>query len=145
MFKDAVKAACEYANISLAEAARRYGTSPQNFGGRIEKEKMKQAEIEHLAEVLGCEYQAYFVFPSGSVVGKDSIPMSSKLKTIFTLSGVKLFEVASFFNISQPSFSSRLKTDAMRQCDLQKIAEYCKCEYVSRFVFPDGHIINTNG
>lgn len=145
MFKDAVKAACEYANISLAEAARGCGTSPQNFFGRIGREKMKQAEIEHLAEVLGCAYESYFEFPDGNIIGKEPMPMTIKLKTVFALSCKKISDVAKIFDISVSAFSNRMRTDVMYQKDLQKIANFCGCKYVSRFIFPDGHIINTNG
>lgn len=145
MLRDAVKAACEHGGTSIAAVAGVVGTSRQNLHNRLGKEKLRQEELEDIAKAIGCKYQCYFEFPDGRIIGKESIPMRLKIKTIFALSAVKSADIAPFFDITVSSFNNRLKTDALYQNDLQKIADFCGCKYVSRFIFPDGHIINTNG
>lgn len=145
MFRDAVKAACSYGGTSITAVAAKIGTTQQNLTNGLKREKYGQRKIQAIAEAIGCEYQAYFEFSDGSIIGKENVDMQLKIRTICAFSGVKLQDLAIFINISQPSLTSRLKTDAMYQKDLQKIADFCGCKYVSRFIFPDGHIINTNG
>ena len=63
-----IKLACTLAGVSVAELARRISTSPQNLNQRLKVGRFSAEELERIAQALGAEYRAEFVFPDGSSV-----------------------------------------------------------------------------
>ena len=47
-------------NISEAELARRLGTSPQNLHGKFLRDNFTEKDLQKIAEVMGCRYEAGF-------------------------------------------------------------------------------------
>ena len=60
-----LKAALGYAGISQSELARRLGTSPQNFNQKLKKNTLTFEDLQKIAEILGAEWSAEFIFPDG--------------------------------------------------------------------------------
>lgn len=63
-----IKVACEFADISVSELARRLGTSQQNFAKRLTVGKFTQEELEKIGSLLGATYKSGFYFPDGNKV-----------------------------------------------------------------------------
>ena len=53
-----IKVLCVRCNISVAELARRMGTTPQNFNSKMKRESFTISDLEYLAETLGCSFNA---------------------------------------------------------------------------------------
>lgn len=49
-----IKVLCVRSNISVAELARRIGTTPQNFNSKMKRESFTISDLEYLAETVGC-------------------------------------------------------------------------------------------
>lgn len=47
-------------NISEAELARRLGTSPQNLSKKFKRDNLSEKDLQKIAEVMGCCYEAGF-------------------------------------------------------------------------------------
>lgn len=60
-----IKVLCVRQGISVAELARRYGTSPQNFNSKMKRGSFTISELEMIAETLGCEFERHFVLGNG--------------------------------------------------------------------------------
>lgn len=60
--------ALSYKNISQAELARRIGTTPSNLNQKVKRNTLTKEELEQIAEVLGCQWRAEFVFEDGTVI-----------------------------------------------------------------------------
>lgn len=67
-FSKGIRTAFAYSPISQAEAARRLNMSSQNFSGKIRKESYSYDEMQRYAEMMGCEFEAHFVFPDGTKI-----------------------------------------------------------------------------
>jgi transcriptional regulator with XRE-family HTH domain len=48
-------------NISEAELARRLGFLPQNFNVRMKRDNFTEKDLQRIAEVLNCDFEAGFV------------------------------------------------------------------------------------
>ena len=48
-----IKVLCVRSNISVAELARRMGTTPQNFNSKMKRESFTVSDLEYLAETVG--------------------------------------------------------------------------------------------
>lgn len=57
---------CARIGISMAELARRVGTSPQNLQQRLKVGKMTEADLQRIAEALGAVYEWRFRYPDGT-------------------------------------------------------------------------------
>lgn len=55
-------------DISISEIARRCGKSPQAFSQKMQREGFTPAELENIAEKLGCKYEQYFKLKNGDKV-----------------------------------------------------------------------------
>lgn len=56
-------------NISESELARRLGISPQNLHNKLKRDNFNEKELEQIAEVLDCDFNATFTLhDSGEVV-----------------------------------------------------------------------------
>lgn len=63
-----IKVLCVRSNVSVAELARRLGTTPQNFNSKMKRESFTITDLEYLAETLGCYFERHFVLPDGDKV-----------------------------------------------------------------------------
>ena len=64
-----IKILCVRSDISVAELARRLGTSPQNFNGKMKRESFTVVDMERIAQVTGTTFKREFVFRNGETVG----------------------------------------------------------------------------
>jgi len=56
-------------NISESELARRLNISPQNLHNKLKRDNFSEKELEQIAEVLNCDFNAFFTLrDSGEVV-----------------------------------------------------------------------------
>lgn len=63
-----IKILCIRKNISLAELARRLGTTPQNLNAKLKRESFTVAELEKIANVLGVTFERNFVLDDGDII-----------------------------------------------------------------------------
>lgn len=63
-----IKILCIRCNISVAELARRFGTSPQNFNSKMKRESFTIPELEKIADTVDCSFEHNFVLGSGDKV-----------------------------------------------------------------------------
>ena len=63
-----IKVVCVRSNISVAELARRLGTTPQNFNAKMKRESFTISDLEVIAAALGCHFEHMFVLPNGDKV-----------------------------------------------------------------------------
>lgn len=63
-----IKVLCVRQKISLAELARRLGTTPQNFNAKLKRESFTVAELEDIAEAAGVTFERSFVLDDGDTV-----------------------------------------------------------------------------
>ena len=63
-----INMALAFRGLSKAELARQLGMSPQNLNQRLKTERFTKEELEQIAEVLGADYRAEFVFPDGTII-----------------------------------------------------------------------------
>ena len=63
-----VNMALARAGMSQAELARRLGDSPQNFSQKLKRDRMKQADLEKIAEIVGGRWVARFEFDDGTQI-----------------------------------------------------------------------------
>lgn len=56
-------------NISESELARRLRISPQNLHNKMKRDNFSEKELQQIAEVLNCDYNAFFTLrDTGEVV-----------------------------------------------------------------------------
>ena len=56
-------------NISEAELARRLGISPQNLYNKMKRDNFTESDLQKIADVLGCKFEAGFrIDDSGEVI-----------------------------------------------------------------------------
>lgn len=63
-----IKVLCVRSDISVAELARRIGTTPQNFSGKMKKESFTIAELEDIAGAVNSSFERKFVLKNGEKV-----------------------------------------------------------------------------
>jgi hypothetical protein len=63
-----IKMGLAYRNISEAQLARDFGTTPQAFSQRMKTDKFTNAELERIGEIIGAKYISAFEFPDGTRV-----------------------------------------------------------------------------
>lgn len=63
-----IKVLCVRQNISLAELARRTGTTPQNFNAKLKRGSFKVSELEEIAKAAGVTFERSFVLENGETV-----------------------------------------------------------------------------
>ena len=63
-----VKMAMAYKQVSVAELARRLGTTREALRQRLSRETLKPQDLEKIAEVLGAEFLMTFRFPDGKEI-----------------------------------------------------------------------------
>ena len=60
-----IRIASIYSNKSVTKVAKEFGISQSGFSQRMKTGKFTRAELERIAEILGCKYVSYFEFPDG--------------------------------------------------------------------------------
>lgn len=65
---DQIRVLCVLANISVAELARRLGTTPQNLSGKMKRESFTVAELEDIAKAVNGSFERNFVLENGEKV-----------------------------------------------------------------------------
>ena len=63
-----IKILCVRSNISVAELARRIGTTPQNFNSKLKRESFTVSDLEYLAETMNCTFERHFILPNGEEI-----------------------------------------------------------------------------
>ena len=63
-----IKVPCVRSDISVAELARRIGTTPQNFNGKMKRESFTIAELEDIAGAVNSSFERKFVLKNGEKV-----------------------------------------------------------------------------
>ena len=63
-----IKVLCVRSDISVAERARRIGTTPQNFSGKMKRESFTIAELEDIAGAVNSSFERKFVLKNGEKV-----------------------------------------------------------------------------
>ncbi len=63
-----VKMALAYKGMTQAELARRFGSSPQVFHGRLKNGRFTVEELEAIAQAMGARYTFGFVFEDGTEI-----------------------------------------------------------------------------
>ena len=63
-----IKVLCVRSDISVAELARRIGTTPQNFYGKMKRESFTIAELEDIADAVNSSFERKFVLENGEKI-----------------------------------------------------------------------------
>lgn len=63
-----IKVLCVRSDISVAELARRIGTTPQNFNGKMKRKSFTIAELEDIAEAVNSSFERKFVLENGEKI-----------------------------------------------------------------------------
>lgn len=63
-----IKILCVRSNISVAELARRLGTSPQAFNAKMKRQSFTVEELEVIAEAVEAKFSRSFELSSGDKV-----------------------------------------------------------------------------
>lgn len=63
-----IKVLCVRNNISVAELARRMGTTPQNFNSKLKRESFTVTDLEEIANTVNCSFERKFVLENGEKI-----------------------------------------------------------------------------
>ena len=63
-----IRMLCGRLNISMAELARRIGTSPQNFSSKLRRESFTVSDLEDIAKATGTTFKRYFELENGESI-----------------------------------------------------------------------------
>ncbi len=61
-----IRIICDEQGLKISELAHRLETSRQNFNNKLSRDNFQENELVKIAEVLGCEYESFFVMKDGS-------------------------------------------------------------------------------
>ncbi|MEF2668634.1 MAG: helix-turn-helix transcriptional regulator [Oscillospiraceae bacterium] len=63
-----IKVLCVRSNISLAELARRIGTSPQSLSAKMKRESFTISDLDTIADAVGATFTRRFILYNGEEV-----------------------------------------------------------------------------
>ena len=63
-----IKVLCVRSDISVAELARRLGTTPQNLSGKMKRESFTVADLENIAEAVNSSFERKVVVENGEKI-----------------------------------------------------------------------------
>ena len=63
-----IKVLCVRSDISVAELARRIGTSPQNLKRKMKRESFTIAELEDIAQAVNSSFERNFILENGEKI-----------------------------------------------------------------------------
>jgi len=66
--EEQIRVLCIRSHVTLSELARRLGQSPQNLNAKLRRQSFTVAELEKIAEALGCTFERAFILPNGERV-----------------------------------------------------------------------------
>lgn len=61
-----IRVALAYAELTQSQLASRLETTPQSLSQRLSKGLFTVRDMQKIAEAIGCEWEAHFVFPDGT-------------------------------------------------------------------------------
>lgn len=131
-----VKLVCDHANIPQKDVAARIGMSAASFTLRLKTGKFTKEELEQIAEAAGCRYFSAFRFSNGA---EYSMPtMLLQIRCALDHVDMSAAELGRKMGLTQQAISKRLHIGKITQDELEVIANYIGCEYISEFRFDDG-------
>lgn len=63
-----IKVLCVRSDISVAELARRLGTTPQNLNGKMKRESFTVSELEDIAKAVNSSFERKFILKNGETI-----------------------------------------------------------------------------
>lgn len=63
-----IKILCVRNNISVAELARRIGTTPQNLSAKLKRGTFTVSDLEEIASAVDCSFERNFILDNGEKV-----------------------------------------------------------------------------
>ena len=137
--KQRVKFACGIKKVKLIEVANAMGMSPSTFSQRLDKGKFTKPELVEMATAIGCTYRCYFKFNDGKAFSASTI--GQQIKDALEHADMSIGDLAVKMGLTRQAASKRLSIGKLSQEDLEAIARYMNCDYVSEFEFEDGTVI----
>lgn len=67
-FSGQIKVLCVRSDISVAELARRIGTSPQNLSEKMKRESFTIAELEDITQAVNSSLERNFILENGEKI-----------------------------------------------------------------------------
>ena len=61
-----LRGAIAYSGMTQREVAEAMGTTVSNFSQRLNGRGFKDEELDRIADIIGAQYEARFVFPDGT-------------------------------------------------------------------------------
>lgn len=134
-----IRLACTVANIKLCDVGSKLGMSPSTFSQRLDKGKFTKPELVEMATAIGCTYRCYFKFDDGKAFSTPTI--GQQIKDALEHADMSIGDLAVKMGLTRQAASKRLSIGKLSQEDLEAIARYMNCDYVSEFEFDDGTVI----
>ena len=131
--KKAMEYACSRVNMSLSDLALALETEYDVLLSKIESETFEYKELVKIAEILKCEYNAYFLFPDGSKASR----YNDMIKFAINRAKTCIRNFASHAGYSPAGFYAKLNRNKFTQTELKEYAEKLGCKYISKFKFPN--------
>lgn len=63
-----IKVLCVRSDISVSELARRIGTTPQNFNGKMKRKSFTISELEDIAKAVNSSFERKFILENGEKI-----------------------------------------------------------------------------
>ena len=63
-----IKELCKEKNISMAELARRFGQTPQNFAKKLKRETVSTEELMAIGDLLGVKFEQSYTLENGEKI-----------------------------------------------------------------------------
>ena len=63
-----IKILCVNLDITLAELAKKCGSSPQAFSQKMKRNTFTPADLKAIAQAVNCQYTTAFILPNGERV-----------------------------------------------------------------------------
>ena len=143
-----IKVLCVKLNISVAELARRSGTTPQAFNQKLKREAFTPAELDRIAQSVGCRYESAFILPDGErladqypdTIKKGEVVMQKKrvltdadierrCRYRLSLHGLKMHKVkgdyGSAYYLYEDGDDDSEPEDDFRYMTLDQVYDYC--------------------
>ena len=131
--------ACEYSGTRISELCLKIGVSQSSFSQRLDKGKFTRPELTEIAAAIGCTYRCYFKFDDGKTFSAPTI--GQQIKDALEHADMSIGDLAVKMGLTRQAASKRLSIGKLSQENLEAIARYMNCDYVSEFEFEDGTVI----
>lgn len=128
--------ACEYGGIKKSELCSKIGVSQSSFSQRLDNGKFTKQELVDIAKAIGCKYKGYFRHNNGMIF--DAPTIGQQTKDALEYCGMTIVDLSVKMGLTRQATSKRLSIGKLSQDDLEEIARYMDCDYISVFEFEDG-------